>query len=56
MIPFLKMLKHKSAIPTFVRANIILPDLMKRLAENESRKPLGQYKSNQANTTKSDVN
>ena len=38
-------LKHKSAKPTLVRANIILPALMKRPAENESQKPLEQYKN-----------
>ena len=49
-------LKHKSAKPTFVRANIILPALMKRPAENESQKPLEQYKNSWANTATSDVN
>ena len=49
-------LKHKSAKPTFVRANIILPGLMKRPAENESQKPLEQYKNSWANTATSDVN
>lgn len=47
--------KYKSAIPKFVRANIILPALMKRLAENKSQKRW-DYKNSYVNTASSDVN